>query len=192
MEKAGLIGLSTSRGFISKAIRWFRKDFHQDPPSHAFVVFGELCGELIIGESTDPKLRLHPLKQYVHPGKRIELWEIEGIDKNIKKKAAQEMMIDYSGKWYGINNMLGFVWVWLNNKFGKVVRNPWEKGVICSEYAKLYLDKIGYDEPILQDLRPDDVAPDTIRKSFEHCAKAKIVGFSDYDSSEIKWGEIKK
>ena len=195
MSKTGLIGLSTSKGsFISGAIRWFRRDFIEGDfiPSHAFLTFGEIHGEIIIAESTDPKLRIYPLCNYVaNKNKRFELWEIVDVDDGLKIEALKKL-IRLSGKSYGYKQFLGYAWITIATKLGlKKPSNPVddEGEIVCSEYDFLYLQDIGYDEKELMSMDKNDVAPDNILKSLRKSQRAKLRAVSEYGTIELKWLE---
>lgn len=194
----GLVGLSFSRGsFISKGIRWFRKFFVEDKdkdfiPSHAFIVQGTLNDEIIISESTNPKMRTHPLRTYMrNTNKKFELWEIEGTDEEEVVESLRQLMVTYSGKTYGYLQLFGYIWITLNKLFGRKVDNltQGEREVVCSEYTFFHLQNIGYDESELMSMNQNNIAPDSIRTSFRKSKRAKLVAVKDYDTDKIIWIE---
>lgn len=189
MDKTtGLIGFSVTKGFISKAIQFFRGDCIY---SHTFVVFGPTAwGDDIVGEAGTFEVDLVPLKKYAHKDYRMELWEIDLSDVDPEKiKQASLKLTKMVGKTYGYLQLVGFIWVWLLSKFGWTVNNPFEGGVICSEYVFYFLKEIGY--PMLNELGLDanNVAPDHLRMLLMADPAAKIVAHSDYGEGTITWEE---
>ena len=193
MDKSGLIGISISRSWISRAIQWFRDgivfDDEDNIATHCFVTFGKIVDEIIVGESTNPKIRLAPLnKFYCKKGKRVELYRIPDLSPTLKVKAIKNLM-PLTGKTYGYGQILGFIWVWFCFKLGFKADNPNsnEGIIVCSKYCFRYLKNIFYQDTELMNMKARNVAPDNLHKSLKQ--HAKLVGVSDFNQVDIIWLE---
>lgn len=184
----GLVGFSYNRrSFISRAIRFFRKDFMADAPSHTFFIFGYIADEPMVGEATDPKLRIAPLRKFVENlDKRVELWNIRDIPANVKLAAIQKLL-PLIGQDYGYFQLLGFMFITLGKKLGFHMKNPIDKGIVCSEYVFYGLEYMGYKDPELMSMHHQDVAPDTILASFRANPLCELIAMSDFGEKELKW-----
>lgn len=191
MNKSGLVGISISRSRISRCIQWFRDgivfDDEDNIATHCFVTFGELQGEVILGEATDPKIRLAQLKQFFcKTGKRFELYRIPDLAPK-KRDAALKDLMKLTGKNYGYIQLLGFIYVWALFKLGIKANNPVSKDdiIVCSKYCFRYLTNISYKDKELMNMKARNVAPDNIHKSLK--AHAKLVAYSDFNDVDIMW-----
>jgi hypothetical protein len=188
------IGISIGTTFVSRSIQFFRKDIvYSDTkmiPTHVFIFYGEILGEGLMGESTDPVIRLAPLDKYVHKNKnkRIEIYELPDYISDEKIEQSLKELLPYVGKWYAFTQLLGYVWIWLGHQFGKqwhnlVKNNPDE--ATCSDFGFQHLQKSGYQDPELMSMEVNDVAPDNILKSVKK--NCKLVGLSDFQQEDITW-----
>jgi len=184
-NRTGLIGFSVTKGFISRAIQYFRGSKY----SHTFIVFGPTpWGDDILGEAGTFGISLVPLQKYASEKYKMELWEIDMSEVDSEKlNAATRKLTGMAGKTYGYLQLVGFVWIWLMNKFGRRVDNPFEGGIICSEYSYYFLREVDYE--MLNDLglNANSIAPDHLRLLLMADNKAKVVARSDYDEDTITW-----
>jgi hypothetical protein len=177
MKYKGLVGFSTSNSFISKAIRWFRKSEF----SHTFVVLDNFYDTAIIGEADTFKVRLAPLYTKVKKGSKVELWETP-ISEELISSGIQEIM-KLTGRPYGFGQLIGFIWIWFCEKICKKQKsNPFHNGIICSEFVYYFLLLIGYK---FLKMKPDNIAPDHIRKAFMKDGSSTLYAISDFDSEEL-------
>lgn len=185
----GLIGFSWNRkSWVSKVIGFFRKSFYKNPPSHCFVVFGSLLDETIVGEASDPRIRLNPLSKYLNnKDKKTELWFLSTIPTAKKEEVCVELM-DLVNKKYGYIQLFGFIIIWLCNKIGiKYNTNPFTQGMVCSEYVNHSLDRMGFVNEFLRNLDHNSIAPDHIHLAFsedKRCVKAAIC---DFGHGGLEW-----
>lgn len=194
MNYKRLMGVSTGVTFLSKAIQFFRKNIvyadQKAIPTHIFIFFGEVLDEGLMGEATDPVIRLAPLDKYVckNKNKKVELYELpdyitdEDIDKALKE------LLPYIGKWYGFNQILGYTWIWLGHQFGKQWHNPIKNkltDITCSDFGFQFLQKIKYQDPELMIMKANDVAPDNILKSMRK--NCKLAAISDFKQEDLTW-----
>lgn len=192
MQKIGLIGLcTTKKSFVSKIIRFFRRPFIEGDfvPTHAFLILGELNSEPIIGESTDPHMRMYPFSKYAKSvGKRIELWAIENISLEDKMQGAT-LRMQKTGTTYGYLQTLGYAWMTIGKWFGKDWHNPItiKREEPCADYTWNFLKDIGYDDTNLISMSPNDVAPDTILTSLRNNPNCRLVAFKNYEDFDITW-----
>ena len=190
--ETGIIYISaTKRGFIPKAIRFFRKPFVNDVPedeiaSHAAIVLFEKYGEYFLGEATDPYLRIFPLSKYISKNKKIELWQVPNISDEIHIEAIKKLLTLTSST-YGYLQFLGYVWIWVGKKLGFKASNPVkiDREIVCSEYAYLYLKNIGFKDSELSIMNPNDIAPDNIRKAMRY--GAELIAVSQYGEDTLNW-----
>ena len=122
----GLIGFTKDNSFISKAIRFFRKSEY----SHCFIIVDNLISKTIVGEAMEFGVRLEPLSKYLKKGTTLELWNVD-IDPITKVEGLKKIMT-LVGRTYGYLQLIGFVWIWLWNKFGIKKDNPFKGGIIYS------------------------------------------------------------
>jgi hypothetical protein len=197
MEKIeGLFGLSASKGsFVSETIQWFRKWF-QTPedgdfiPSHAFLVQGTLRDHIMISESTDPAMRVYPLQNYCNNlNKRFELWRYKDADPAKETESLDYMMMTYSGKWYGYLQLFGYIALTIGKFLGKKVDNPVQdkSQIVCSEYDYIHAMNIGYKDGTLENMNPNNVAPDTLRRAWLKNTRMELVAVKEYGTTKIEW-----
>ena len=185
----GLVGFSWNRkSWVSKVIGFFRSSYMKHPPTHTFIVFGELLGEIIIGEATDPRIRLCPLSKYIdNPDKKVELFEITGLAEIDKKHVCIQLM-DLVSKKYGYLQLFGFIWLWLLNKLGITAdSNPFKKDMVCSEYVYFALREMEFRNDLLETLEINSIAPDHIHIALTEDIRCKKVAISDFDKKELEW-----
>ena len=188
------IGVSTGTTFVSRSIQFFRKgivlDDAKEIPTHIFIFYGDILGEGLMGESTDPVIRLAPLDKYVHKfkNKKIELYELPDYVSDADIDKALKELLPYIGKWYSFTQLLGYAWIWVGHQFGKqwhnLIKNSSDEAT-CSDFGFQFLQKVGYKDPELMNMQVNDVAPDNIFRSMrKYC---KLVGVSDFHQETMTW-----
>jgi len=158
MEKIGIynlrgcIGFSTTKdSFISKAIRWFRSSH----VSHTFIILDRYT----VLEAGFFKVRMNPLKKYFKKSEYVEIYKPKEVDSSTIERAIGKIM-DLRGRRYGRLQLLGFIWIWLLRKLFIDPKNPFTKGIICSELVYLYMKELGCKG--IEDYTKDEVAPDDL------------------------------
>lgn len=175
-----IVGFSTSNSsWISKVIRFFRKSEY----SHTFVYLGSIADIPLIGEASTWGVQISPL--HVKKTSRIELWEIQGVDQT-KLDLALSSVMSLTGKSYGYFQLIGFIWIWLLEKLGlKAKSNPFQDGIICSEYVYYFLKAIDYIP--IKNMKANEIAPDDELNFFRVDPKAKCVAQCDFGSNFLTW-----
>lgn len=187
MQIEGLVGFSyCPQSIISKAARFFRKDWMHDAPSHTFLIAGKIGDELLVIESTTPQARIVPISKLMEDKYIFELWHVANVDVDIKINAIKEMMRDVTTK-YAYLQLVGFIWVWFWNKLKREVSNPFKKGLICSEFVYKALQKMGYKDSVLKNLGANNIAPDHILASFKANKYCSIVAVYRPEKRLLDW-----
>lgn len=176
----GLIGFSTSKSWIAKVIKFFRKSQF----SHCFVVIGSINGRALVAEAGSFEVRIAPLDRFLNAGSKIELWMAYVPEEKIKDGINE--IVTLVGKTYGWFQLVGFIWIWICDKLGcKGKSNPFRNGIICSEYVYYFLREVDYK--YINQFTPDETAPDHIYNALQIDKKSKLVATSDYGSSDLIW-----
>lgn len=176
----GLVGFTRDRSIISKIIRIIRGSKF----SHCFVITGNLVDKTMIGEAMEFGVRNELLQKYMGKNSVVELWDIENIDASVKVVGLKRVM-DLTGRNYGYFQLVGFLWIWLMDKFGVQKNNPFQGGIICSEYGYYFLKEIGYNK--LDDIEPNSIAPDHIRNVFLEDINVKRVARKLEGETVLTW-----
>lgn len=191
-----LIGISTGTSKVSKIIQFFRKGIVysdvNDIPTHIFIFYGEILGDALIGESTDPVIRLAPLTKYINANKnkKIELYELPSYISDEKIDQALKELLSYIGAWYSFYQLLGYMWIWIGHKFGKKWHNPVKnkpEEATCSDFGFQFLQKLEYQDPELMNMKINDIAPDNILKSMRK--NCKLAATSDFKQEDLTWSD---
>lgn len=193
MNYKRLIGISTGTSFVSRSIQFFRKNIvyaqKDEIPTHVFIFFGEVLGEGLMGESTDPVIRLAPFSKYInkYKNKKIELYELPSYISDETIDNALKDLLPFIGKWYGFKQLFGYIWIWVGHQFGKQWHNPVTSPgeYPCADFGFQFLKKVGYEDAELMSMDENDVAPDNILKSMRKYGK--LVAISDFEQFDITW-----
>lgn len=140
--KRGSIIFTTTRSWISKRIMDFDQEYSHilisatnTVDEHTFTLEADQFGV----QGNDFESRLKKVKKF-------EIFEIQIPEEEIRK--AVDSMFQYIGKSYGYLQLLGFMPVILLRKLGIKIKNPFSKGLVCSEFVLKYLKRL----PAVRDL----------------------------------------
>jgi len=168
-EIKGLIAFSTSRLWLSRLISKINTNMVY---TSAFLVFGEIGGELIIGQPTELGIKLVPISNYIRPDTTLEIWEVDR-DQEIKNASVKALFLDINKprKWLKFFLILGLTYLGLYKK------------LLYSQYIYYYLTCIDY--PL--DIIPQEMTPDNIYDRFLLNQDCKKVAHSPISESKIFW-----
>jgi hypothetical protein len=138
-DNAVLVGLSGSRGWIGRLIRFFQGG----DINHAFILRRDpVTGWMNLG--ADPGGWLSTPAEKARENKVVRLYlPPPGVDLNVGLAKLRYLL----GEKYDVGGLVGMAWVLLLRKFGKKVANPLQskRAVFCSEIVDMVLDRSGCD-----------------------------------------------
>jgi len=143
----GAIGFSSSKSFISKAIKWFTKSKW----SHCFIIWritGPDDEDILLVEAGEFTVQIVPFSKYIKGDYEFEIYDVSPLIDSSKKKEADKKLISKIETYYGWLQLIGFgIVILLRKWFGwKSKKNIWGKGKICSEIVAEYLIDCGIDK----------------------------------------------
>jgi len=152
--------------------------------SHVFVVIGELpsVGEVII-EAIETGVTINLLSEYLdEPTTEFALYKPVVDEEHFEKGRSAVVALD--GKPYGYGQILGFIITWPYYLItGKRKKNPWSKGIICSELGLVYLNAVEVAPDVFGKLDLNSTSPedlndiiDTDKENFELLLTHKDIG----------------
>jgi len=177
----GSIGFSTSKSSISWLIKWFTKSEW----SHCFVTTGHMCDIPFLAEATFPRLRVAPLSFFQSKNQRFELWDIRGIDEEIKRLALVKLF-SLIGTRYGTGQLITASIPVMLKKIGIKAGNPIGVGIVCSEFDMMFLTEIGFD---LSSLKKNTVEPEDIYRIISAHKDCYRIAVSAFGTDEITYLE---
>lgn len=177
IDYCGCIGFMRSKGsgcgaILSRMIR----AFSAGEWSHVFIVMDKapITGDYYIIEAGETGVRINLLSEYLgDPAIEMALYKPKVDDEAIDE--GFRAVLPLNGKPYGYLQFLGFVVVWPYYMItGRRRKNPFGKGIICSELGLLYLQgtKVNsevFDKMDLNLTSPEDLNDkiDTDQEHFE-------------------------
>jgi len=173
----GALGFSATKGLMSKIIIWGDGAWM----SHCFTCVGNLLGVPYLSEATFPRIKISPLKDYMHKKKRFELYDNPNIGVKLKETVLRKMHENSLGKPYGTLQLFGFAPVILFKKlFGIKIKNPIGMNKVCSEWNADFLNGIGWG-----DFDPNETKPSDIYNKIKADPEWKLIAFSHFGQKEL-------
>lgn len=167
--KPGQIGFSyNSTSWLSKLIAFFTRSEW----SHTFLLTRPVSHlQTVAVQEANTIVRVVPFGKFYADKveQKWEIWEVKGLNQADMDAALSLCFDRYSGVTYGFLQLPWFIWRWLNEKLGRDIRktrNPWSKGIICSELVFEFLHVIGKGD-LLADLQTNTVHPEDLLRIFK-------------------------
>lgn len=147
-----IIGFSQApTKWFSKLIRWVTKS----QVSHAFIVIQE-NNKTVIYQASGLAVNYQNINTFLSIEQPIEFYQFELTEaQDVRNKLFR---ITTVGKPYSWQEIIGFLWVLLARKLGKIVRNPLSGGhtaYVCSDIAAAHLP--ADPEPLDGSMTPEDL-----------------------------------
>jgi hypothetical protein len=178
----GYLGLSTGKGFVEAAIRFFTNGLD----SHSFIMIGKIGLDEACIEAPGLMTRAVSFRRnYLEGNDTWEVWAVHAPEDD-RRRAATAIFYKYTDRWYAY---LSYVWyvVWflmVKLGFKRPSRMPrlLTPGIHCSELCALYLLELGgeYAEA-LAGRDPNVITPADLREIMRGNPKLFTCMASDSD-----------
>ena len=164
--QAGMTLLLTGTEWIGKDIEWWENLYRHHPRyySHAVILLAHAPGDLVVWESTWPKVKQTPFPQWLAENTQpisAVLLDARHEWTPAANSRAWTVAQSYEGKWYNAAD-LAFLAIW--EATGKLLPPPIAiGGLVCSIFAAT-VAKAAFlpDFPELSHVNPNGVDPDSV------------------------------
>jgi hypothetical protein len=177
MHKRGQIGFSTHREKrLSKLIRWFTN--HRF--SHTFLISDVTDKQKVyLLDAYKKEVAFTPLRFYNDKDTEYELWEPIGVSDELVSEAMDKVELRYMKKPYSFSRLAGIaIKLAVKWKFGRVIKNPFGLGTICSDVSLDYLAEIMPD--LFAHLDKDHTNPSDLYDIVAHSGRFTLVTHKDF------------